>query len=80
MGLDVESLGGEVAHPGRQRQDPPLGGLLWGAGAIVHRVVKDLLVQTGDPTGTGRGGESVYGKPFKTEVPTAPIIHFVANV
>nr|WJH19545.1 CWC27 [Euglena gracilis] len=36
-------------------------------GCIVHRIVKDYLLQTGDPTGTGDGGESVYGAPFKTE-------------
>ncbi|XP_050403420.1 spliceosome-associated protein CWC27 homolog [Patella vulgata] len=36
-------------------------------GIIFHRVVKDFIVQGGDPTGTGEGGESVYGKPFKDE-------------
>ena len=33
-----------------------------------HRVVREFIVQGGDPTGTGRGGESVYGHPFKDEV------------
>ena len=32
---------------------------------IFHRLVKDFIVQGGDPTGTGEGGESIYGKPFK---------------
>lgn len=32
---------------------------------IFHRVVKDFIVQGGDPTGTGHGGESVYDRPFK---------------
>lgn len=32
-----------------------------------HRVVKDFIVQGGDPTGTGQGGESVYGQPFRDE-------------
>lgn len=32
---------------------------------IFHRVVKDFIVQGGDPTGTGEGGESIYGEPFK---------------
>jgi len=32
---------------------------------IFHRVVRDFIVQGGDPTGTGHGGESVYDRPFK---------------
>jgi peptidyl-prolyl cis-trans isomerase SDCCAG10 len=35
---------------------------------IFHRVVKDFIVQGGDPTGTGRGGESCWGTPFKDEL------------
>ena len=34
---------------------------------IFHRVVKGFIVQGGDPTGTGLGGESVYDEPFRDE-------------
>ncbi|KAI9636105.1 cyclophilin-like domain-containing protein [Dioszegia hungarica] len=37
-------------------------------GVIFHRVVKGFIVQTGDPTGTGTGGESIYGEPFADEI------------
>ncbi|KAI4377525.1 hypothetical protein MLD38_015132 [Melastoma candidum] len=34
---------------------------------VFHRIIKDFLVQGGDPTGTGTGGESVYGSAFIDE-------------
>jgi peptidyl-prolyl cis-trans isomerase SDCCAG10 len=36
-------------------------------GLIFHRVVPGFIAQTGDPSGTGMGGESYYGEPFENE-------------
>lgn len=36
-------------------------------GILFHRIIESFMIQGGDPTGTGRGGQSIWGKPFEDE-------------
>jgi peptidyl-prolyl cis-trans isomerase-like 1 len=41
---------------------------------VFHRIIAGFMIQGGDPTGTGRGGESIYGGKFEDEFDSS-LIH-----
>ena len=48
-------------------------------GTVFHRLIRNFMVQGGDPTATGRGGRSIYGSPFKDEI-TRDLKHVGAGI
>ncbi|VDM16257.1 unnamed protein product [Hydatigera taeniaeformis] len=48
-------------------------------GVPFHRVIRDFMIQGGDPTGTGRGGASIYGRYFEDEI-SAELKHTGAGI
>ncbi|XP_034237276.1 spliceosome-associated protein CWC27 homolog [Thrips palmi] len=63
--IDIELWGKETPKACRNFVQLCLEGYY--DGTIFHRVVKGFIAQGGDPTGTGTGGESIYGHTFKDE-------------
>ena len=50
------------------------------AGTIFHRIIKDFMIQGGDPTGTGRGGTSMWGRKFPDEIAGRGLAHVGAGI
>ncbi|KAJ2556257.1 Peptidyl-prolyl cis-trans isomerase-like 1, partial [Coemansia sp. RSA 1836] len=48
-------------------------------GVVFHRIIPGFMIQGGDPTGTGRGGKSIYGGKFQDEI-TKQLKHTGAGI
>lgn len=44
-------------------------------GIIFHRVIRDFMIQWGDPTGTGSGGKSMWMRNFEDEFSDKSLTH-----
>lgn len=44
-------------------------------GIIFHRVIRDFMIQWGDPTGSGRGGKSLWNRSFEDEFLDPDLTH-----
>ena len=45
-------------------------------GTVFHRNMTGFMLQGGDPTSTGKGGQSIFGKPFDDEFHPQNRVHF----
>ena len=43
--------------------------------SLWHRNIKGFMIQTGDPSGSGKGGQSIWGKPFADEIRSTLKVH-----
>ena len=64
--IEIELLPGDA--PKTVENFRLLAGRGYYNGLTFHRIVKGFMIQTGDPLGTGRGGESAWGQPFADEI------------
>jgi hypothetical protein len=47
---------------------------------LFHRNIPGFMIQTGDPTGTGKGGQSIWGKPFPDEIRSTLKVLFLPSL